>query len=173
MPTSRPTQALGPPHTLYSTVSANILPLSASHLPHSDPRKNPKRVLGSLICSQTPGNSSAASGLALTPGPGFTSQWVGSSPESLGPWVCPAVSQHYPLGPHRVSQPATSWLGSTKPQPAASAQGRAWQPTRLQTNSAYPTTQTHTVWVMRRECTAGMHKMPPAESHFSKVEICN
>ena len=86
MPTSRPTQALGrpPPYPLLNCIS-KYSPPSASHLPHSDPRKNPKRVLGSLICSQTPGNSSAASGLALTPGPGFTCQWVGSSPESLGP----------------------------------------------------------------------------------------
>lgn len=68
----------------YSAISATVSP-SPPNSPDCDPRSNPRRALGSQTCSQTLGNSSAASGLALTPGPGFTCHWVGSNSESLRP----------------------------------------------------------------------------------------
>ena len=91
-------------------------------------------------------------------------QWVSSSPRAP-----------------RVLQP-----GPTKQQPAASTEGRAWQPTGLWANRAYQTTHIvsspqqkdphnsieHTAWVMRGKWTVRMHRMSPMEGHFSKVEKC-
>ena len=83
LPTSRssPTSRAPAP---YSAISATISP-SPPNSPDCDPRSNSRRALGSQTYSQTLGNSSAASGLALTLGPGFTCQWVGRSSESLRP----------------------------------------------------------------------------------------
>ena len=74
---------------------------------------------------------------ALTPGSGFTCQHVGNSPRVFWTLTPPTREPALATGSPRVLQPAASRPGSAKQQPAAPAQGRAWQPTRLEANQAY------------------------------------
>ena len=50
-----------------------------------------------------------ASSLALTPGPGFTCQWVGSSPRVFNTLTLPTSEPALARGPLRVPQPDTSY----------------------------------------------------------------
>ena len=69
--------------------------------------------------------------LTLSPGSGFTCQWVGNSPRVFRTLNLPTSEPALALGPWRVLQPAASRPGPAKQQPEASAQDRAWQPTTL------------------------------------------
>ena len=84
-----------PPHThpLLNCINKYSPPI---RIPSSPPWPKKQSEKGSGLPDLQPDSrkQSATSGLALTPGPGFTCQWVGSSPESLGPRVCPPVSKH-------------------------------------------------------------------------------
>ena len=112
-----------------------------------------KQVLGSLGPPdrlQKP--ALPATSVALTPGSSFTCQWVSNSPRGFGTLAPPTSEPALALGPPRIPQWATSWSGPAKQQPAASVQGRTWQPTRLgptkptrpPTKSAHHNKRTHT-----------------------------
>ena len=107
------------PWTPYPTVPGNSLPISDL--------KWALGYLGSAARFQVPHLSTSSP--ALTPRPHFTCQWVGSSSRVFGTLIPPTNEPVVTPDPPGVVQPATSWLGPIKQQPAASTHGRAWQPT--------------------------------------------
>ena len=116
--------------------------------PHSQLCQEPVPPTSSLTPALEPRGPAArpqyptlpASGPALAPVPGFTHQWAGTSPGISWTPTPPTSKPALALGCSRIPQPAVVWPSPANELPAASAQGRAWQPIRPGANQAHQTT---------------------------------
>ena len=79
----------------------------------------------------------STNGLALALGLGFIYQWVGTSSRISCTLTLPISDPALVQGSSRVMKPTVWWPSPIKQWPAASAQGRTWQPTRLEAKKAY------------------------------------